>query len=192
MKDRLYTILAGVAAVVVSVLASVFAVDNISERTVEQAMDLGKVQSEILVQKQTLKRAEIELAEQQTSLRNVADQIHDLTQQATGLAQDEDARGRLDKLKALSDTIASSPNLDRLLLLESRIDALTNPDRMDCTIVPVTYGPSKSCGQHPDWIPQASCPAGKSIRSIDIVAKNLSGGWGCGFQLECCSNLGAP
>ena len=175
MKDKLYTGVVAVGAAIFGVVASVMAVNQITDLTLQQAIDLGKLQ--------------LQIESQKNDLETVMGDIKELTEQATGLSNDDDARTRLEQLRMLSDRIESDPDI--FLDLTDRVDALTNPDLLNCSNVPITYGNADSCSDHSDWIPRASCPAGKSIRAIGIVAQELAGGgWGCGFEIECCSNVG--
>lgn len=197
MKDKLYTALVAVAVVIVSVSASTLTVDRLTDHTYEQFRELVKLDLRIKAQEKDLEKTEtdlknqsIEIESQNKSLRIARTKIDALLEEATGL-EGQDASKRLEQVKVLADAIGSSDNLNLLLGLQSRVDALTNSDLMACSET-IEYGRAQSCREHNDWIPRASCPPGRFIRSINIVARQVTDGWACGFRLECCSNVGIP
>lgn len=199
MKDKIQTALAGAAVVIVSISASTLAVDLLTNQTLEQAKELGKLELKIGVQEENLKKTRknledqsVEIANQTESLRVASEKIDALLEDATGLETGENSSKRLEQIRTLADAIGSNDSVDLLLGLQSRVNALTNIDLMACSSEIVEYGRAKSCREHNDWIPRASCPPGQFIRSINIVAKQVTDGWACGFRLECCSNVGIP
>ena len=112
--------------------------------------------------------------------------IHDLMERATGL-EGEEAERRVSILRNLSDEVNSTDGAEMILSLAERVRVLTDPKSMVCETINTRVGPRDSCSDHVDWIPQVSCPSGKFMHSIDVYADRRGGGWGCGFEVECCS-----
>ena len=135
MNDRILLILTGIAAVAVTALASGIAVHNLTDRALSEAMKLGKVQRDINDRQQELMEAEVLLGKQKDSLENLKEQVEDLMKQATGITTEKGAQESLRLLRELSEEIRSSPELNTLLDLKNRMDALTDPDRMECSTV---------------------------------------------------------
>lgn len=197
MKDKIQTVLVGAAVVIVSVSASILAVDRLTDQTMERAMELGKLELKIKEQGQNLEKTRkdlenqnVEIANQNESLRIARTKIDTLLMEATGAETGREASKRLEQIRTLADAIGSNDNVDQLLGLRSRVDALTNEKHRVCSSDIIEYGRAKSCREHNDWIPRASCPPGQFIRSINIVAKHVADGWACGFQIKCCSSVG--
>ena len=160
-------------------------------------MALGQNKTKIEEQKKKIEEQtdELEISrntleDQQDALAKLEEKTQTFIEQVTGVLEEEKTYERIKILQTLSEAIGSDSNVEMLLSTKSRVDALTDPNRLHCSTQTVNFGKNKSCTEHSDFIPKASCPIGKSIRSINIVARKVPGGWGCGFELECCSNIG--
>ena len=193
MTDKVMNVLIGGVGVILGAIVAFAGVGQLADLVVERAGELGEIKAQILEQEQELLQRNLQLADQQASLSNLRDRLRKLAERATGLEEDEAVSRRLGQLEQLSAALEQAPQTQVLLSLKDRVDALTNPSLLRCSIVDTAPLSSPgSCMEHNDWMPPAACPLGKSVRSIDVVARRIDGDWVCGFRVECCSNVGTP
>ena len=181
MKEEYKTIIVGIGALIIGLLISSAFVDLITKNAFDHALELGiaKQQVSTMMVDTENNRKKVDIQKERVDKTQI--QIDKLVDTVTGMSG-EKAEERLELLKNLSNGLKPGSALERLHLLESKMKMLTS---RSCS-TEIAWGSVGSCGDHVDWISNVSCPNGKFISSIDIVADHVSNGWRCGFKIKCC------
>ena len=181
MKEEYKKIIFGVLGVIFGGFITVFILQNIAEGAFNLAMNLGETKEKITRTEESANKSMEDIEIQKGILNETAKQIDILKKKVTGMTGSE-ADERLKILHQLSDGLKSGGAAEKLLYLEKEIETLT---QRSCSTETV-WGRVDSCDDHVDWLPEASCPTGKFMSSIDIIAGKVENGWRCGFKIECC------